>query len=371
MRLSSFEDLGSGSETPILPRGDAIVGDKFVEFPEESNRLTPVRIRPERQSYPRFSRFLFPEVNLQGFRLFSIGTNYFTDHSLVDREVADADLRARMRFGHTEQTRYDPVKDAIEAVDPTHTVDCNGCAVIGSNEPGNFGSWLFRILPKALLLGRDAPVERVMVFSDLWWIPNLLRTFVPDVEIVPHLPHETYRLLNPTIPSLASADCFHRPEIQEALDPIIERAMRATPRIPDKIYISRRKMALERPGHRVLENETELVERLIPHGFQEFFPEDKTPLEQIAVCSQARIIVMAGGSNLFGCYFARRAAIMVDLEASEVFLEHHANVLASCGRPFSIVRGLQNERGSHDHHMNWTIDIDALLAGLGWMGALQ
>ena len=142
------------------------------------------------------------------------------------------------------------------------------------------------------------------------------------------------------------------------------------PRTPDKIYISRRKMALARPGHRVLENETELVERLVPHGFEEFFPEDKTPLEQIAVCSQARIIVVAGGSDLFNCYFARRADLIVDLEASTVFQQHHANVLASCCRPFSIVRGLRNERGSHDHHMNWTIDIDAFVAGLGRMCVL-
>jgi capsular polysaccharide biosynthesis protein len=151
---------------------------------------------------------------------------------------------------------------------------------------------------------------------------------------------------------------------------VIGRAVRALPKTPEKVYLSRRKMALSFPGHRVLENETELVERLLSLGFTEYFPEDHSFLEQIAVCASARLIVAAGGSNLFNCYFSRKAELIVDIESSSIFVRLHANVLASYGRPFSIVRGVQNERGRHEHHMNWSIDVDAFLDGLRRTGAL-
>jgi capsular polysaccharide biosynthesis protein len=369
LRLCSFEELGTGREIPLLDAGEAIVGSSFVDFPAQSDGLTPLEIKPERQNFPRFSRFQFQDLMLQGQRLLSIGPDFFNDLSLVDREFADTDFNRKLQAGYSEQVPYDLSRDAVNTAADARTIDCSDCAVIASNESSSYGSWLFRILPKVLL--DRMPPRRVMVFSEFPWIPELLRTFVPDIEIIPHLPHETYRLINPTIPSLASAECFHRREIQDALEPAIERAMRAFPKTPEKVYLSRRKMALSFPSHRVLENETELIEQLLTLGFTEYFPEDHALLEQIGICAQARVIVAAGGSNLFNCYFARKAELIIDLESSDIFVQHHANVLASCGRPFSIVRGVRNERGRHEHHMNWTIDIDTFMEGLRRTGMLH
>jgi hypothetical protein len=370
LQLRSFEELGSGTEVPILPAGHALGGQNFVAFPECPKGLAPVLAEPNTTPFPRFSKFLFPEAILRGFRLYSIGSAFFNDLSLVDQVPAQKDFAGRINFGFSEGFRYDKAADTVEASAPTRTVDCEGCPVIGSNEPASFGSWLFRILPKLVLLRQAESVDRVMVFTGRPWIAAWLRAIAPDIEMIPHALDQTYELINPAVPSLPAPDGFHRREIQEALEPVIDRARRAMPSTPEKVYISRRKMALLLPDHRIFENETELVERLASHGFLEFIPEDKTPIEQIAVCSNARVIVSPGGSNLFCCYFARRAELIVDIESGDTFLEHHGNVLASCGRPYSIVQGVQTGRGRHPHHMNFTIDVEAFMAGLGKLGAL-
>jgi hypothetical protein len=39
------------------------------------------------------------------------------------------------------------------------------------------------------------------------------------------------------------------------------------------------------------------------------------------------------------------------------------NLLASTGRPFSMVRGVRQERGT-GVHLNWTVDVDAFVEGI-------
>jgi capsular polysaccharide biosynthesis protein len=135
----------------------------------------------------------------------------------------------------------------------------------------------------------------------------------------------------------------------------------------EKIYVSRRKQAISRPGLRVLENETELVERLRALGFNEVFPEEMSIADQVAMFSSAKIIVGPGGSNMFGCVFARTAELILDIESGPAWLHGHMNLLSSIRRPFSIVMGVQNGRGGSVHR-NWTVDVDCLLQGLRRMG---
>jgi hypothetical protein len=364
MQLRSFEEIGLGAETPVLPAGSAVIDGAYFTFPKSSADLTPVAPRRRNATYPRFSVFTFPEVVLHGAELYEAASGFFTDHSLVDPASAVPFFNGRLLGGYVEGVKYDPANDAIVETPAKQTVDCDGCFIVDSYESAAFGSWLFRIMPKILLLLPKLPVRRVMLFDGAPWIADMIKLIEPQPKIVSRAFRRTFRLLNPSVPSLASPDAYHRPEIQAALEPIIERACRAFPNTPEKIYVSRRKVAIRRPTRRVLENETELVEHLLARGFVEFIPEDRPLLEQFAHIAQARIIVSPGGSNLYGCYFARKADFIIDLEASNVFLDHHFSALASCGRPFTMICGKQNERATHPHHHNWTIDIPTLLAGL-------
>jgi capsular polysaccharide biosynthesis protein len=165
---------------------------------------------------------------------------------------------------------------------------------------------------------------------------------------------------------LPAPHVFLRPEIREAFAGIVAR-LEMPQNLPERIYVSRRKQALMNRGVRVLENETELVEKLAALGFAEFFPEDHDLPFQLAVFSQARIIVSPGGSNLFGAAFAQKADFILDIESGDTWLYAHMNLLASTQLPFSVVRGVRTGRGDAIHG-NWKVDADAIITGLRGLG---
>jgi hypothetical protein len=368
MKLCGFEELPGGSEIPLLPSIEEEIRTEYVSFPVASDGLRLLESPPVRLRLPRFSLFRFPKVRLLGYRLYSVNGRHFNDWSLVAPVKATEHFHRKIQAGYPENLVIDGAGKLVPP-DTTEGNPCTDCLMLCSDEPVNFGSWLSRILPKLVLTRRTQEVNRVMLYAAHSWMPGFLRSFAPSVEIVQHDPTRQYVLDNPVIPSLAAPDSYFRHEIRNALVPFIERAQAAFPTTPERIFISRRKMAITRPGRRILENETELVERLLPHGYQEFFPEDKSLWEQIATISRARFIVSVGGSNVFGCYFARNAEMIVDLEGAKTFLWGHSNLLASTLRPYSMVAGVWTERGiQRGGHRNWNIDVDCLMEGLAELG---
>lgn len=370
MRLRGFRQLGPGRELPVLPAQRIRDRNRWVRFPTSSSGLTAVEPRRMDLRLPRFSLFSFPHVTLSGYRLYKTDRGYFNDLSLVAPGRAERQLRQKFPLGYTEGLALDAAGEPLAAADVEDLELGRACVLLCSDEPASFGSWMFRVLPKLLLARRLRRVRKVMVYSGARWMAPFLSAFAPGIEIVEHDPRRTYRLERPLIASLAAPDAYLRSEVKDELEPFVEAARRAFPDTPERVYISRRKLAASLPNRRVLEQEVALAERLRGHGYHEFFPEESTITEQAAVIAGAREIISVGGSNLFGCYFARRAQMIVDLEAARTFLHAHSSVLASTGVPFSIVHGAQAARDEHGEHGNWTIDLECLFDGLAELGML-
>jgi len=367
-RLLNFNDIGAGTSTQILPSSIELIREKYFNFPVTSESLRPIAVEPMHMSNPAFNIFNFPIVQLKGFRLFNIGENYFSDLSLVDATKDNNE-----RFWSKINTNWG--KEDLDIRDgmligsiggAIHDIDLNGAVILGSDEPSNFGSWIFRILPKLLLSQKYLRSSRFFIYQGSPWMKKFIEYFAPGSEIIDHWPQFTYNIRNATIPSLAVPEVFFRSEIRLLLDEIV--AQSPTPASGfERIYISRRKQALRRPSYRILENETELVERLRILGFVETFPEDLTIGAQIAVFSRAKVIVSVGGANLFPCAFARAAELILDLESSPNWLYAHMNLLASSLRPFSMVEGERLSRGTGEH-LNWRIDAAGVVEGLRRLG---
>lgn len=365
MRLAGLDGLDGAESIDVMPARSARIRDAFVAFPTESHGLIRPPVPPVDVICPPVRLVRVPEVRVYGFRLLRSGDRFFNDHSLVAPVAARHDLKTKLGSDFTENIPFSASGPLVTGA----PLDVDGpILVLSSDEPANFGSWLFRFLPKLILTRQRAGTHRVFVHAVRDWMQRLLELVDPEVEIVQHVPRRSYRIREPLIATLVAPDKYWRPELHDAFAPIVERACAAHPDTPEKIYVSRRGQSLARPALRVMENETELVERLLPSGFVEFVPEDHPIGRQIATLAQARVIVSPGGSNLFGCYFARNAELIVDVESSMTWLHAHANVLASCGRPYSIVRGVQTERGTGRYHRNWVADIDCLLDGLKRLG---
>ncbi len=204
-------------------------------------------------------------------------------------------------------------------------------------------------------------LEAVMVYQQPW-MTDMLRFAGVECELIKHEPTRQYRVKNPVIPSLPIPHVYFRPEVKRYLEPLHERQDDSIS-LGDYIYVSRRDQALKNPTMRAMENETGLVAALQELGFKEFCPGQYTFAQQISIFDKAKIIVGAGGSNMFGAIFARNAKLILDLESCREWVHAHANLMASTSAHWSMVFGEQTGRGRGSHG-NWIIDIPTVLMGL-------
>jgi hypothetical protein len=359
--LARFVDLGTGHETPLLPAQRFRVRERGVRFPVTTPALTPIEPHPMDLDMPRASLFHFGQATVHGYRLLEIAGRAAHDGSLANDRPQKFPARPELRM--FEEVALDGPRP-LSRSGITVTEPVRGAVFCGVHEISNFGSWLFRALPKLLLARKHAPGRPVMISQRTAWMRAITRLAYPEAEVIDHQADRSYHLEDVVVPSLATPEAYVRPELQAMFTELVA-SLPKVPGSPERIYLSRRGQQT-----RVLENEAELVDRLADRGFVEFFPERHTIEHQLAVISQARVIVCPGGSGLFGTLFARQAEMLIDLEANQEWVHAHRNVLDASGRPFSMAQGAQfTEDKTHlGPHRNWIVDVDGTVLGLKHLG---
>jgi hypothetical protein len=366
--LARYEDLNVGTEAPILPAAKFRVRGRGLDFPASALHLTPITPHIIDIDMPRVSMFHFEAANLNGFRLMETGGRYFHDLSLVAANIT--------RFpGAPNVPVFEDVVGlpiARSVSERSHSTPVSGVVFCGIHEASNYGSWLFRALPKLLLTQAHAPDRPIFIHQSSGWMKRIVQLACPNVRTIPHDTTLSYRLEDVLIPSLPTPEAYLRPALQGLFTEFLEKISTHSP-TPERIYLSRRDQAKKSPLLRVLENEAELVEKLSERGFVEFIPERYSFEEQISVISKAKIIVCPGGSGLFGCLFARSADLIIDLEANREWLHAHRNILDASGRNWSMALGSQpseQEWPLGNSHRNWIVDVSAVLNGMERLGVL-
>jgi capsular polysaccharide biosynthesis protein len=361
VKLSSAAHIEGLNETPILPEQPFETHQNYLPFPVATPDCKPKPWPAGQQNIPRFSLFSAADVNLDGFRLYRHSGHFFTDLSLVapNLEREEAFFNWKLANRQIEDLKLDRLGN--DGPDRLKIVRDGPILLACSDEPANFGSWIYRFMPKLMMSAASGiEFESIMVYHT-GWITDLIRFLGFDGDLIPHNPVRQYHILQPLIPSLPVPYVYFRPEVRQCLQSIHDR-QDETATLGDKIYISRRAQALKNPKWRALENETGLVAALLDLGFKEFIPERYSFAEQVAIFDKARLIIGCGGSNMFGCIFARHAELIIDIESGDEWSYAHANLLASTSGLWSMVKGTQLARGSPPHR-NWTIDIAAVTTG--------
>jgi len=368
--LNNFENIGAGKEIKIFPSGTFTAREHSVVFPVSSPQLTPRRLQSTLIRMPRASCFHFDECDLHGFRLLCVADKFFHDVSLTSsKNMVFSQNTGKSIIEEVDVSEYPTIYAKSRKFNNDYI---SNSIFLGSNEPSNFGSWMYRFLPKLLISKEHAANRSVFVYNHQAWMRDIIRLASPDAKIIPHWPELSYRIRDVLVPSLPTVEAFLRPEVQDFLSDLLQKIPDISD-TPEKIYLSRRMQATKRPGFRVLENETELMERLSECGFVEFIPEEHSVAHQLAVISRAKVIICPGGSGLFGCLFSRAAEVIVDLEANGTWAHAHANILAASGRPFTMVEGQQVTEGGAPYgkvHQNWRIDVGTLLQGMRKMNVV-
>lgn len=343
-------------EVAINTRKSWKIFQDFESLQLQSNQVIKNRIVSVHTDF----LFHLTDAEIFGYKtVFSKG-NYYSDEILHDD--FQPEKLGRSKHSPIEgQIFYNPEERTLNIDPHAHkkTIELDEVVGVFSDEPSNYGSFMYRVLPKikyCLDLGMS---DATFLFYDKPYMHDIIQNLLGvDLKVVSHKPNAHYKIKKLYLPTLRNKNCIYRPD---CLDVYRNGARRIkTQGIAKRIYVSRRQMAKSKPNFRVMENETELVTKLEELGFTEFCPEQHCIETQIATFRDAEEIIVAGGSALFNLPYALRAKFIIDLESTNHWVYAHSNILWSVGAPFSIIYGHQLETG-FNLHKNWRINIDEVL----------
>jgi Glycosyltransferase 61 len=228
-----------------------------------------------------------------------------------------------------------------------------------SNEPSNYGSWLFRILPKIytmrwLGLGKF----KVFCYCPQPWQINLLKmTGIREEQIICQNVHHVYLFDELYVPSIRNSQAYlHQDTITFYQN--ITNGLNIQREKKDLIYLSRNHHAksVKRPAREFL-NELELCDKLSEIGFKIICPETLPLLEQIKTFANAAFIVTPSGSAMFNVVFCPDNAFVVDFEAFPYWLHAHTNLFASNNLDYGLIIGEVNNDDDALIHKSWRLNV--------------
>jgi hypothetical protein len=232
--------------------------------------------------------------------------------------------------------------------------------VLCSHEPYNFGSFLFRVLPK---------LHAVRRFG-LGHLPLLVHANAPTQQ-------QLLALLDVRRDTMLLHDTRHIYAIDHAIRPCLRnnhaylddetRALCALLRDRyggsehgKRIYVSRLGHSRRAASTRAMANEAELVDRLRTLGFCIVEPETLSARAQIEAFSAADFVVGPSGAGMFNVMFCRPGTRVIDIESEPGWIHAHTCLFASCGLRYGIFEGKVDQSDTRPVHRNWTVNIDAL-----------
>ncbi len=233
-----------------------------------------------------------------------------------------------------------------------------------SVEPSNYGSWLFRVIPKLALMaqlgGKDLGVA---CWCPGRWQRDLLRFFgVKDEQIIDIKLSLTYEFKEIHIPVCMNPFAYLSDETLDFYVRTLERHGIRQSR-QKLLYLSRISHARERKfiNVRYFAGEEELAENLKAVGFTVVEPEALSIRDQLSLFASAKMVVGASGSGMFNTAFCSMGTGIIDIEAFPHWLYAHCNYFASCGHAYGLAFGtIDTTDTTPGSHKRWTIDIPGL-----------
>jgi capsular polysaccharide biosynthesis protein len=333
-------------------------------FPDLSTRSPVV--------YPPAFALARNNVTLAGYRaILGRDGTFCTDVSFVDEKEKSAALErlASSDDFHNESTGLVRTADCDEfRFEPrgrSVIVHKEPVALLSSTEPSNYGSFLFRALPKLRTLqaaGLDLPVVAPVYAETMREL--LVLAGVEPSRIIPHYADAVYQFDRAVMLSLRNCQGFLDDSTLSFYADM--RAQHGVPSQGRRLYLTRSNMG--RPsiaaGTRRMRNEDELIPALKAHGFEIVEPSRLTGAEQIQLFSSAGMIVGASGSAMFNAVFCHPGTTIVDIESEPHWIHAHMCLFGSLGLNYGIFEASTDDRDFRVAHKPFTVDIEALMKRL-------
>lgn len=233
-------------------------------------------------------------------------------------------------------------------------------AVLCSHEPSNYGSFLFRALPKLATL-RRLGLDRlpILVWAGVPAFRALLHLLgVEESRVIQHEPHAVTRLQRAIAPSLRNPNAFLDRESWALCQTLSDRTAGKGGR---RLYVSRRSHGKVAGSTRVMQNEDALAAALTRLNFEVIEPERLSTEAQIEAFAGADVIVGPAGSAMFNVVFARPGTKVIDIESEPNWIYAHTGLFASCQMRYGLFVGRCDPADARPVHRRWTVDIPALM----------
>jgi hypothetical protein len=240
-----------------------------------------------------------------------------------------------------------------------------------SDEPSNFGSWIFRVLPKLITARRLGLGDyKVFCYCPQPWQRELLNLVgIKEEKVICQNTKTVYHFDELYVPSLRNSQAYIHESSRAFFRQIAKQYGAGEPSLK-RIYLSRRNHAQKRRQQnvRMFINEAELEERLEKVGFHIICPEELSIKEQVAVFHGADLIVTPSGSAMFNTVFAKPGTTILDIEAFPYWLWAHTNLFASLQHRYALFIGSADESDPSPVHKQWSLRVDEFMQCVGRLG---
>jgi capsular polysaccharide biosynthesis protein len=301
-----------------------------------------------------------------GYRTVLSNGRFFNDDLYGPEDRADfLDTLAKSDPFPNEETRLRRTDDAdvfrLEDADQDMVRYPGSAILLGSHEASNYGSFLFRVLPKAHIV-RELGLTSLPIVC--WDFGDSTRALLECAGLDPalHVPHESHRVTvydRLFVPSLRNPNALLDHE-SRALYRRIRRHFGSRER-GRLLYVSRLAYNVEANHGRRMVNEAELIERLRELGFEIVEPQNLTMREQIEMFSSAELVVGPSGSAMFNVVFCEPGTKVIDIESEPHWIYAHAGLFASCELRYGVFIGAVDAQDPAHVHRRFTVNIDALV----------
>ena len=226
-------------------------------------------------------------------------------------------------------------------------------------EGGNYGAFLFRVVPKLATLPAWPEDGAVLAPPLTRSMRDLLALAgVPLGRLTMQKPGLAYALEHAVIPSMRTTHGL----LDDAARAVFADLRRryGVPPAGRRLYVSRRGWGPGGRTPRPMLNEAEVVERLAALGFEEVRPHTMSMRAQIACFSSASIVVGAAGSALFNTVFCHPGTLVVDIESEPHWMFAHMNLFGSAGLDYAIFEARAADADWSRPHKPLTVNAAAL-----------
>ena len=322
-------------------------------------------IVPHQPAVPAKRILRLKDARIIGWRSCLVGDRLVAGSPLESDAQRDALVRgaasgfegyAIIRVGDQLAAIFSPLKTVPSPVRGTGLF-------LPSVEPGNYGSFLFRLLPKLLFLKSAATDFSYLIVPERTpWLLQLIR-HLGFASIPVYSCRELEGVALPDLLFLADFDAEGLLDVATA-DRIQSLGAALAPSGPDfgsRLYVSRRLNALYRPAYRPMVNEAQAEAHMESLGFAILHPESLGMLDQAAIFARADFIVGPSGSGMLNAIFAAPGARVLDLESFAYTVRQHAKLYSSSGKDYGLVFGALTEQSDRPAMMkSWQLDIGDL-----------